>query len=276
MTQILSIIFYFSLQKSRFLADSAALTDSLLVYNDEGEYSPADTIDFDSILEADNDLSFLNDLNATFFNLATVCSPPPPKLEQTVKSVATSVATSEVQVVKSEQPPPQQSTNTSVTETINYQSKDTTVTEAINKSGSSTLLMQQQPLYCLVEHQAPSAMILAEEPVQGMCLINGLAGAQGLVFQGGNVIHKGIEQQGMYLIDGMSMLQGNIVLGNCQNLINAGSLAVPSVLVQGEKGRQQLPQDPQPLETKVEGKPAVGSGNVKNAKPAKLQVKSKK
>ncbi|KAK3542155.1 hypothetical protein QTP86_016442 [Hemibagrus guttatus] len=238
---------YFS-QKSRFLAGRPALTDSLLVYNDEGEYSPADTLDFDSILEADNDLSFLNDLNTTFFNLATICSPPPPKLEQTVKSVATSVATSEVQVMKFEQPPPQQSTNTSVTETINYQSTNTTVAEAINKSGSLTLLMQQQPLYCLVEHQSPSAMILAEEPVQGMYLINRLAGAQGLVLQGGNALQNAVEHQGMYLIDRMSMLQGNIVLDNCPNLVNAGSLAVPPVLVQGEKGKQQLPQDAQPGE----------------------------
>lgn len=274
------------------MADSPAFTDSLLVYNDEGQYAPVD-LDFDTVLEADNDLSFLNDLDATFFNLATICSPPAPKLEQDeqiVKSVEPSiksesaVAISAVRVVKSDQSPPQQSTKTNVTETINYQSMNTRVTEAINESGSvntsPTLLMQHQPLYCLMEHQAPSAVILAEEPVQGMYLINGLAGAQGLVLQGGNILQNTIEQQGMYLIDGRSMLQGNILLGNSPNFVNEGSLALSSVLVQGGKAKQQLqeypPQDAQTGKPKAEDKPDVQSGNVKNAKPEKLQVKSKK
>lgn len=262
-TQILSIISYFSLQKSRFLTD--AQTDGLLAYHDEEQYAPLGSLDTCSILEADNDLSFLNDLDLKFMNLATICSPPLPKLEQIeqveqiVKSVNTSkisvntsessIAASSVQVVKSDQPPPQQSTITNVTETIN---------KAETKSTNSTVFMQQQPLYCLMEHQAPTAMIFAEEPVQGMYLINGLAGAQGLILQ------NNIEQQGMYLIDGMSMFPGNVMLGNCPNLVSAGGLTVPPVLVQGEKGIKQIPgSPPQNAQAgKSQDKTGVESGSV--------------
>lgn len=246
--------------------------------NDEGQYYPLDSVDGFSILEADNDLGFLDDLDTKFVNLATICSPPPPKLEEVehiVKSVETSIksessiASGADLVVKSDQPPPQQSTITNVTETINKSSSIST---------SPTLLIQQQPLYCLVEHQAPSAVIFAEEPVQGMYLINGLAATQGLVLQGGNVLQNAIEQQGIYLIDGMPMLQGNIMLGNCPNRVSGGNLAVSSVLVQREEGREQLqvflPQEAQPGQSK--DKTDVESGNVKNIKPAKTHVKSKK
>lgn len=276
---------YFTLQKSRFLNDSAPVNDSLLVYNDEEQYAPLGSLDNCSILGADNDLSFVSDLDRKFMHLATICSPPLPKLEQIehvgqiIKSVNTSKisvntsesseATSSVQVVKSDQPPPQQSTITNLTE-INNKS------ESINTN--STVLMQQQPLYCLVEHQAPTAMILAEEPVQGMYLINGLAGAQGLVLQGGNILQNSIEQQGMYLIDEMSMFPGNVMLGNYPNLVSAGGMAVPPVLVQGEKGIKQVPGSPpqNPQAGKSQDKPGVESGRVRNTTPAKLEIKSKK
>lgn len=248
------------------------------MYNDEGQYSPVGSLESCCILEAENDLGFLKDLDYKFGNLATVCSPPPlqPKfeeVEQIAESVETSiksessVATSAVQIVKSDSPPPQKSTISSVTET-----------QHINASGSmntgSTLLAQQQPLYCLVEHQAPSTVIFAEEPVQGMYLINGLAGTQGLVLHGGNILQNTLEQQGMYLIDGMSMLQGNIMLG--PNLVNAASLPVPSAEAQGETGKQsfQSSQGEQPGQS--EDKAHVGSGKEKSTKPAKMQVKSKR
>lgn len=211
------------------------------MYNDEGQYSSVGSLEHCSILEADHDLAFLDDLDPKLAILATVCSPPPPKLEQVeqiVKSVDTSiksessVAASAVRFVQSDQPAPQQSTITSVTETINK-------SESINTS--PTLLVQQQPLFCLVEHQAPSTVILTEEPVQGMYLINGLAGTQGLVLQGGNILQNAIEQQGMYLINGMAMFPGNIMLGNCPNLVNSGGIA--------ENVMQQL-QDTQPEESK--------------------------
>ncbi|XP_060773604.1 desmoglein-2.1-like isoform X3 [Neoarius graeffei] len=240
---------YFS-QKTGFLADNPVLNDSPLMYNDEGQNSPVGSIGCCSILQDENGLGFLDDLDPKFVNLATICSPPPPKLEnveQILKSVDTSlksessVATSAVQVVQSDQPPPQQSTITNVIETINK-------SDSINSN--LTLLIQQQPLYYLVKHQAPSAIIFAEEPIQEMYLINGPARTQGLVLQGGNILQNAVEQQEMYLIDGMPMLQGNIMLGNCLNLASAGSLALSTVLVQGQEGRKQLqvslPQDTQP------------------------------
>lgn len=220
------------------------------MYNDEGQNSPVGSIGCCSILQDENGLGFLDDLDPKFVNLATICSPPPPKLEnveQIFKSVDTSlksessVATSAVQVVQSDQPPPQQSTITNVIETINK-------SDSINSN--LTLLIQQQPLYYLVKHQAPSAIIFAEEPIQEMYLINGPARTQGLVLQGGNILQNAVEQEEMYLIDGMPMLQGNIMLGNCLNLASAGSLALSTVVVQGQEGRKQLqvslPQDTQP------------------------------
>ncbi|TSK58113.1 Desmoglein-2 [Bagarius yarrelli] len=194
---------YFT-QKASFLAD-LALSDSLLVYNDEGQYS-LDATDLDTILEVDNDLSFLNDLDMKFFNLATLCSPQTAKseqLEQIVTSEKTStksessVGSNAVQVVESDQSSLKQNTSMNVNETINYQSTNTSkVSEAVNElasvNASSTLVMQQQPLYCLVEHQTPSAVIVAEQPVQGMYLINGLTGAQGLILQGGNTLQDAV------------------------------------------------------------------------------------
>lgn len=261
---------FFSLQKSRFLADICPLGDGLLMYNDEDQYSPVGSLDNCSILEADNSLDFLSDLDLKFMKLAMMCSPPPKleQIEQNVKSVNTSmipvdtsecsVTTSAVQTVKSDQPAPQQSSIPNVTESINK-------SESINTS--STLLVQQQPLYCLVEHQAPTTVLFAEEPLQGMYLIKGLAGGQGLVLQGGNIPQNTLEQQGMYVIDGMSMLPGNIMVGNCSSLVSAGGLAASPVLVQGEKVRQQvqvvLPQDVQP--GKSEDKTGADLRNVKNA-----------
>ncbi|KAI5619856.1 desmoglein-2 [Silurus asotus] len=280
---------YFS-QKARFLTSGPA--DSLLMFTDEGQESAVESLECCSILETDNDLGFLNDLDQKFMHLASICSPPPPKLEppkleppeleppklelpkleppdlepllkveQTVQSLETSiknessVVSNVNQVVKSDQRPPQQSTVTNVTETIH---------ESSNINMSPTLLMQQQPLYCLVEHQAPSTVFFAEEPAQGMYLINGLAGAQGLFLQGGNILQNTVEQQGMYLIDGMPMLQGNLMFGSTPNLVNAGSLAVPPMLVQGEKGGPQQPGE-------SESKTDADAG-----KPAKLQRKPKK
>ncbi|KAF5900440.1 desmoglein-2-like, partial [Clarias magur] len=65
--------------KARFLADNPDLNESLLMYNDEGQYSSVGSLESCCILEAENDLGFLKDLDYKFGNLATVCSPPSPQ-----------------------------------------------------------------------------------------------------------------------------------------------------------------------------------------------------
>lgn len=220
--------------------------DSLLVYDFEGQDSPVGSMGCCSLLESENDLEFLNNLGPKFMTLAEICipprpSPPPHKIEQIIKSVDTtiksesSVTTSTVQISESVAPPPQppppaqQSSVTSVTKTIN-QSSDISMMNT-----SQTFLVQQKPLYYLVEQQVPSTMILAERSAHGTYLINGPTGNNGLILQGGKIAQDTLEQQGMYLIDGASMLQGNMMLGNCTNSTSAGSLTLPTVLFQGGK-----------------------------------------
>uniref|UniRef100_A0AAY5EUJ0 Cadherin domain-containing protein n=1 Tax=Electrophorus electricus TaxID=8005 RepID=A0AAY5EUJ0_ELEEL len=246
---ILNIFLTFVFQKVSSAAGNPQ--DSLLIYNYEGQGSPAGSVGCSSLLESDNDLEFLSDLGPKFMTLAEICSPPKPrspptKVEYIVKSAdtsfksETSVTTNTIQTPKSPTPPPQQNTavsktinnsiitettnNSVITETTNKSiitknNEKSVITETNNKSDalsimntSQTLLVQQQPLYYLVEHQVPHTVILAERPAQGMYLINGPTGVEGLILQNGNITQGTLEQQGMYMIDGASIMQGGIVL----------------------------------------------------------------
>ncbi|KAL0164240.1 hypothetical protein M9458_039993, partial [Cirrhinus mrigala] len=176
-------------------------TDGLLSYEYEGQGSPAGSVGRCSILESDNDLEFLNNLGSKFLTLAEICHPPkpslsPPKTEQVVKSVETSsVSSSTVQVTKT-MPPPQQSSVTKV-EMVN---KSATLPTA---KASQTVFVQQQPLYYLVEQQIPNT-VFVESPTQGLYVINGNPGTEGLILQGGNVSQATLSrgQQAMYVING--------------------------------------------------------------------------
>lgn len=192
------------LQKASCAAAKPPLTDSLLGYEYEGQDTPAGSVGCCSLLESDNDLEFLNNLGSKFLTLADICRPPkPPKTEQVVKSVETSyksesTSTSTIQVTKTT-PPPQQVQQSSVTkvETVN---KSATLPSA---KASQTLFVQQQPLFYLVEQQMPNT-VFVESPTQGLYVINGNPGTEGLILQGRNVSQATLSrgQQAMYVING--------------------------------------------------------------------------
>ncbi|KAM7410638.1 hypothetical protein PAMA_001871 [Pampus argenteus] len=78
----------------------APMKDSLLIYDIEGQDSPAGSVGCCSLLESDNDLQFLNDLGPKFKTLAEICTPPTPTPTLSLK-VADTVKTAVVeQVVK--------------------------------------------------------------------------------------------------------------------------------------------------------------------------------
>lgn len=196
------------LQKASCLAANPPLTDGLVLYEYEGRGSPAGSVGRCSLLESDNDLEFLNNLGSKFLTLAELCHPPkppvpPPKTEQVVKSVETSfktessISTSTVQVTKTIQPPPEVQSSVTKVETVN---KSAMLPSA---KASEMLFVQQQPLFYLVEQQIPNT-VFVESPTQGLYVINGNPGMEGLILQGGNVSQATLSrgQQAMYVING--------------------------------------------------------------------------
>uniref|UniRef100_A0A4W4DNE4 Cadherin domain-containing protein n=1 Tax=Electrophorus electricus TaxID=8005 RepID=A0A4W4DNE4_ELEEL len=241
----LALIIYINTSLS-YAAWDPPQEDSLLIFNYEGQGSTAGSVGCSS-LESDNDLEFLNYLGPRFMTLAEICSPAkaspsPTNDEHIVKLVDMSIKSiitgNTFQPPKYLRPPPQQST--AITNIIN----NSVITETNNKSDalpmntSQTLLVQQQPLYYLVEHQVPNTVILAERPAQGMYLINGPTGVEGLIFQNDNIAQGTLEQQGM--IDGASIMQGGIVLDGGPSPTSPGSLTTPTIVVKRQQGRQKL------------------------------------
>uniref|UniRef100_A0A672KUL9 Cadherin domain-containing protein n=1 Tax=Sinocyclocheilus grahami TaxID=75366 RepID=A0A672KUL9_SINGR len=196
------------LQKVSCLAANPPLTDGLLLYEYEGQGTPAGSVGRCSLLESDNDLEFLNNLGSKFLTLAELCHPPkpslpPPKTEQVVKSVETSfktessVSTNTIQITTTI-PPPQEVQQSSVTK-VEMVNKSATLPSA---KASQTLFVQQQPLFYLVEQQIPNT-VFVESPTQGLYVINGKPGTEGLILQGGNVSQASLSrgQQAMYVIN---------------------------------------------------------------------------
>lgn len=123
-----------------------------------------------------------------------------------VKSVETgfksesSVTTSTLQVTKAT-PPPEQVQQTSITKVVETVNKSATLPKA---KTSQTVFVHQQPLYYLVEQQIPSTVLVADNATQGMYVINGHPGTEGLILQGANIGQATLSrgQQAMYLING--------------------------------------------------------------------------
>ncbi|KAG5849881.1 hypothetical protein ANANG_G00076390 [Anguilla anguilla] len=66
---------YYS-QKANCATEGFHQRESLLVYKEEGNGSPAGSVGCCSLLDMDDDLEFLNDLDPKFKTLATICRPP--------------------------------------------------------------------------------------------------------------------------------------------------------------------------------------------------------
>uniref|UniRef100_A0AAY5EYT6 Cadherin domain-containing protein n=1 Tax=Electrophorus electricus TaxID=8005 RepID=A0AAY5EYT6_ELEEL len=212
---------YFSLcvlQKCQEL-DSTAM-NSLLVYNEEGRGSPAGSVSSLSFLDSGNDLEFLNDLESKFTTLAEICggtkfmtaiSAPapaaaaaaaptptpapvlaPPRPRPTIEAVSTNIntinavnTTSTVNTASAISAHARPAQPSSVHVERNVVVNDSHTSIVTDATPAQTVLVQQQPLYYVVEPQVPSTVLLTERPAvglgQGMYVLNG---AEGVLVQG--------------------------------------------------------------------------------------------
>uniref|UniRef100_A0A3B1K9Y3 Si:ch73-74h11.1 n=1 Tax=Astyanax mexicanus TaxID=7994 RepID=A0A3B1K9Y3_ASTMX len=165
-------------QKVRYGAGNPPLTDSLLVYDHEGQDSPVGSLGCCSLLESSNSLAFLNDLGPKFMALAEICSAPEPCSPLSEDKINGNVLDTNITSVDHDSKPvtPLQDQDKADTEALNN-NLDNLSTMHTNQI---QLVQQNQPLYYLVEHQVPTTVILAERPAYGAYLINGSAATGGL------------------------------------------------------------------------------------------------
>lgn len=131
---------YYS-SKSNHAAQHSHQTDGFLVYDYEGEGSPAGSVGCCSLLENDDDLSFLNDLGPKFKTLAEICQGSTVVTE----SVDTRVSFPPVRPVSPVRP--STSTHTHVhthSETIRDRDHVNTVNTSNLASGSSTFVHEER------------------------------------------------------------------------------------------------------------------------------------
>uniref|UniRef100_A0A3Q1ALT4 Cadherin domain-containing protein n=1 Tax=Amphiprion ocellaris TaxID=80972 RepID=A0A3Q1ALT4_AMPOC len=127
--------------KSNHAAQHSHQMDGLLVYDYEGQGSPAGSVGCCSLLENDNDLSFLNDLGPKFKTLAEICQGSTVVTE----SVDTRVSFPPVRPVSPVRP--STSTHTHVhthSETIRDRDHVNTVNTSNLASGSSTFIHEER------------------------------------------------------------------------------------------------------------------------------------
>lgn len=170
-------------QKVIYETQNCKVNDCLLVYDYEGEGSSAGSVGCCSLLGADDDLAFLDDLGSKFTTLAQICKPPKPiavskaASQQSEVKRDSSISTSTVKVTQAPPPPPVQPTVSETTRTI---SNSATLPRMLVRETVpiQTVLVQQQqqPLYYLVEPQVQHRVVLAERPPvglgQGVLLVN--------------------------------------------------------------------------------------------------------
>lgn len=239
--------------------ENLTVKDSLLVYDNEGQGSPAGSVGCCSLLESENDLQFLDDLGPKFKTLAEVCGGKsiPTEVKQvstSLPSVSINTQTSVSSVVSPPQLPPQPKMQQSVTKTEDIVVKKTsersqvvneskvtakggitTVKQGMGNQGQMVLLQQQpvyysttamlQPVHYVVQPQVQNTLLVAEAPatnLQGMVLVNGTqtVPAQGIMLQGQTVISSG-QAHG----PGMVLAENSRVQGAASNLIHSGKLS---------------------------------------------------
>ncbi|XP_051951196.1 desmoglein-2-like [Xyrauchen texanus] len=172
-------------QKSRGMDDGFAKNNAL-VYDYEGKGSPVGSVGCCSLLEDNDDLAFLNDLGPKFTTLAKICGgktvttvesaplllPPPPKPVVETMTTSTNIVNSGNFATNSVV-----SSNT-VNMAPNVASSSSTHVENVlitasrpamtaNVQPAQTLLVQQQPMYYMIEPQQ-STVVLAERPTMGL------------------------------------------------------------------------------------------------------------
>ncbi|CAK6969743.1 desmoglein-2.1-like [Scomber scombrus] len=238
--------------------ENLGVKDGLLVYDFEGQGSPAGSVGCCSLLEADNDMQFLDDLGPKFKTLAEVCggkkiqtevkqvfTPLPSASIKTQTSVSNLTTATQLPPLPKLQPTVPKIEQTVVTETSQHSKVKkestatlregmTTVKKGVSNQGQMLLLQQQQPVFYtttpvlqpmhyVVQPQVQNTMLLAEAPVtnlQGMVLVNGTqtGPGQGMVVQGQTVMSSG-QAQG----SGLVLVERGGVQGGGANLIHTGN-----------------------------------------------------
>ncbi|XP_031431150.1 desmoglein-2-like [Clupea harengus] len=246
---------YYS-QKAECVAVGSSQKDNLLVYDYEGQGSPAGSVGCCSLLESDNDLAFLDDLGPKFTTLASVCggsktetnvtfsAPPLPKSALTTQSSAISSATDFGTINMGVVNDTASSTRVERTITSMEQQRPapppSMYLHETMAMPTQTVLVQQQPLYYMVEPQVQSTVLLAERPPvglgQGMILVNGSqAATERVMLQGGGLVQGGGLLQGGGLVQGGGLLQGGALLQG-GGVLQGGRLVQGGGLMQGAQG----------------------------------------
>ncbi|XP_041647445.1 desmoglein-2-like [Cheilinus undulatus] len=253
--------------------ENLGVKDGFLVFDYEGQGSPAGSVASLSNLGSDKDLRFLDDLEPKFKTLARICSG---KMIQTeVKQVVSPTQTSLSSLVTTQTLPPlpqllptiPNADRTVVRETVKESTvneaittvKESTVREGITtvkeaNQGQTLLLQQQQPVYYtttpvlqpmhyVVQPQVQNTVLLTEAPatnLQGMVLVNGTQTmpAQGMVVQGQTVMSTAQAQgPGVVLLQGGGVPSGTQTMMVVEGKGPTGSLKVikgsKASLVQG-------------------------------------------
>uniref|UniRef100_A0A7N5ZWY6 Cadherin domain-containing protein n=1 Tax=Anabas testudineus TaxID=64144 RepID=A0A7N5ZWY6_ANATE len=253
------------LQKSNHAAQHQQLKDGLLVYDYEGQESPAGSVGCCSLLENDCDLAFLDDLGPKFKTLAEICQGS----TLVTESVDAQVSVPPVRPVSPVRP----STHTHIhthTETVRDRDRVNTRNTSNVASGSSTIIQEERitergqgaatvpRVYVQDKTAIPSQTLLVQQPTmyyaatpmyvvdpkpQVVLVAGGAHQAVGQVGQVGlsqGVMHVGGLQgsQGMVLVDRQVGMGG---AGQVGQGISQGTVSRSRVLVveNGSSGGEQ-------------------------------------
>ncbi|KAM3605035.1 uncharacterized protein V6R79_019638 [Siganus canaliculatus] len=215
--------------KSNFAAQQSQEKDALQVYDYEGRESLAGSVGCCSLLEKDDDLTFLNDLGPKFKTLAEICTgttltqniqPEIPKFPPVVPPISTDMHV-QIDAVKKRD---HTKITTLDTSHVTSGSSVTIQEEQITKQGSVTLptvhaqdkvvvpsqtvLIQQPPMY-----YAAAPMYVVESNPQMMLVAGGTQQAVGQVGQVAQVGQVGLGQ-GLVQVGGLQGAQGVVLVDN--------------------------------------------------------------
>ncbi|KAJ8376835.1 hypothetical protein SKAU_G00074150 [Synaphobranchus kaupii] len=244
---------YYS-QKASCEAESNHLKDGLLLYEYEGNGSLAGSVGCCSILEADNDLEFLNDLGPKFKTLASICKaqelipepveviaqPQPAPIEFSssasvfsehsaasavnVAASAVSVAASEVNIAA-----PPLATSIATERNVVVENSYVSAFPQVNVQESVVIPSQtylvQQPMYYAAAPVMQPARYVIEPQMQSMYVMSDVPVAESVVVQerrviGGPAVHGGVigVQQGT-LNRGENVVLVERQMGSGQNIL---------------------------------------------------------
>uniref|UniRef100_A0A8C9RL78 Desmoglein 2 n=1 Tax=Scleropages formosus TaxID=113540 RepID=A0A8C9RL78_SCLFO len=191
--------------KASCAAGNEAETEDLLAFNFEGHGSPVGSVGCCSLLEADNDLEFLNNLGPKFKTLAEICRgpevepevsvpPPQPKAEHTtMTSVVTNSALS-----ASSLPPPSSHVEKHVVAETSRTATLPSVTVRENAMIPNQAYVIQQPVYLastpvlqttqyVMEPQVHNTVLVSELPsvsnMQTMYVVDGVPGPESVIMK---------------------------------------------------------------------------------------------